>query len=241
MKYTQLFLSTLVATALVSCKEEPAETPKVTYDAAKVEKPAPKVDTAQIEVADLPIHIPGTNYLIHPVGDLNIYGSSKPKYDASSAAATTASFQISNYDEGEITGYLRNLKFQQIGTDSIVALSDKPLLIQSVKFLKTVAEKTKQQIIVYTLADMDTNQDGKLDVNDIKSLYLSEMGGAKLTKMSADMQELIDWNLIESQNRLYFRTIEDTNKNGEFDKNDVVHYHYIDLLGDWKVLDYKPI
>lgn len=241
MKNTHLFLMALACAAAVSCKQEPAEKPKVTYDAAKPEKIAAKTDTAQIEVADLPIHIPGTNYLIHPVGDLNIYGAGKPKYDASNAAANAASFQISNYDEGEITGYLRNLKFQQIGSDSITALSEKPLLIQSAKFLRTLSEKTKQQIIVYTLADMDTNRDGKLDTNDIKSLYLSEMGGARLTKMSADMQELIDWNLSEPQNRLYFRTIEDTNKNGEFDQKDLVHYHYIDLVKDWKVSDYKPI
>jgi hypothetical protein len=54
--------------------------------------------------------------------------------------------------------------------------------------------------------------------------------------------ELIDWNLVESKNRLYFRSIEDTNKNGEFDKNDVIHYHFIDLSSkDWKVQDYSPI
>ena len=241
MKSTTLFFLAIAAMLLTSCKEEPAEKPKVTYDAAKTEKAAPKTDTTQIEIADLPIHIPGTNYLIHPVGDLNIYAGSSRKYESGSAA-NDISFTISNYSEGEITGYLRNLKFQMIGSDSIKALSEKPLLIQSATFLKTVAEKTKQHIMVYTLADVDTNQDGKLDTNDIKSLYLSEMGGARLTKMSADMQELIDWNISEIQNRLYFRTIEDTNKNGEFDKNDVMHYHYIDLNNkDWKVSDYNPV
>ncbi len=241
MKNTQLFLLACLAAVSAGCKQEPAEKPKVTYDAAKKEKAVPKADTAQIEVADLPIHIPGTAYLIHPVGDLN-FGAGKPKYDASGAAANTASFQISNYDEGEITGYLRNLKFQPFGSDSIVSLSDKPLLIQSAKFLRALAERNKQQVMVYTLADMDTNQDGKLDTNDIKSLYMSEMGGARFTKISADMQELIDWSVVESQNKLYFRTIEDTNKNGEFDPNDLVHYYFIDLSDkDWKVSDYKPI
>jgi hypothetical protein len=41
---------------------------------------------------------------------------------------------------------------------------------------------------------------------------------------------------------LYFRTIEDTNKNGEFDKEDNVHYFYVNLLDkEWKALEYKPI
>lgn len=240
MKST-IFLLGLTTLLFAACKQEAPEKPKVTYDnSAKSEKPAQNTDTTQIEIADLPIHIPGTNYLIHPVGDLNIYGAGK-RY-GSGSATNDAGFTISNYSEGEIAGYLRNLKFQQIGSDSIRVLSKEPLLIQTATFLKSVAEKTKLQIMAYTLADMDTNKDGKLDASDIKSLYLSEVGGARFTKMSAEMQELIDWNLIESQNRLYFRTIEDTNKNGEFDKNDVVHYHYIDLAAkDWKVSDYKPI
>ncbi|MFM2370144.1 MAG: hypothetical protein RL619_2465, partial [Bacteroidota bacterium] len=55
-------------------------------------------------------------------------------------------------------------------------------------------------------------------------------------------QELIDWNLIESNNRLYFRTVEDTNKNGQFDKMDVVHYNYVDLSNkEWKIISYKPV
>jgi hypothetical protein len=41
---------------------------------------------------------------------------------------------------------------------------------------------------------------------------------------------------------LYFRTIEDTNKNGQFDKKDVVHYNYINLSSStWQVVGYKPI
>jgi len=90
------------------------------------------------------------------------------------------------------------------------------------------------------LADMDTNKDNILDTNDIQSLYLSDISGTRFTKMSADFQEVVDWNVIDSKSRLYFRTIEDANKNGAFDKNDVMHYHFIDLASkDWKVSDYQ--
>jgi hypothetical protein len=137
---------------------------------------------------------------------------------------------------------LQNLKFQEIGSDSIKALTDKPVLIQTATYLKTVSDKIKKQIMVYTMVDMDTNKDGKLDSSDIKGLYLSTISGEKLTKISADFQELIDWNLIESNTHLYFRTVEDTNKNGQFDEKDVVHYNYIDLsTKEWKVIEYKPV
>jgi hypothetical protein len=56
-----------------------------------------------------------------------------------------------------------------------------------------------------------------------------------------DLQELIDWNLIDSKSRLYFRRVEDTNKMGSL-KEDVVHYNYIDLSNnEWKVSNYEPI
>ena len=224
---------------LISCKKE-TEMPKVIYENPSKAITTTKPDTSKVEIADLPIQMLGTNYLIFPIGDLNVAEGNKGSYDSSSNG-NELKFQISNYSENEITGYLRNLKFQEVGSDSIKALTDKPILIQTVTYLKTVAEKIKQPILVYTLADMDTNKDGKLDSNDIKSLYLSEISGNRFIKISVDFQELIDWNLIESKNRLYFRTIEDTNKNGEFDKKDVLHYHFIDLATkDWKVSDYSP-
>jgi len=244
MKNRIVILLFIAVSLFASCKKEAPEKPKVIYDTSAKNKTQPKADTTQIEIADLPIQMPGTNYLIFPVGDLNIYGgSSKASYESSSSSDDLR-YQISNYNENEITGYLRNIKFQEVGTDSIKSLvaDDKPVLIQTVTFLKTVADKTKQQILVYTLADMDTNKDGKLDPSDIKSLYVSDISGGHFTKISTDFQELIDWSLIESRNRLYFRTIEDTNKNGEFDKNDILHYHFVDLsTKDWKVSDYKPI
>jgi hypothetical protein len=88
---------------------------------------------------------------------------------------------------------------------------------------------------------MDTNKDGKLDNNDIKSLYMSTVSGQKFTKLSPDFQELIDWKIIESKNLLYFRTIEDSNKNGEFDAKDRLQYQFVNLLDkEWKVISYKP-
>lgn len=225
---------------LASCKEE-IEKPKVTYDASKVGRELTKADSTQIKIADLPIQMQGTDYLIHPVGDLSVYEKgSKNRYGSSSV--NDLSFTISNASEYEITGFLQNLKFQKIGSDSIKALTDKPVLIQTATYLKTVSDKINKQIMVYSMMDLDTNKDGKLDVSDITTLYLSKISGDKLTKVSADFQELIDWNLIESQNRLYFRTVEDTNKNGKFDSKDVVHYNYIDLANkDWKVESYNPI
>lgn len=240
MKVIKITILLVAPLLFLSCKDE-KETPKVRYDSSKT-KTEVKADTTQLKVADLPVNFSGTNYLIHPVGDLNIYEKGPKSSFESSRYDGEQSFRVSNNNEYEITGYLQNLKFQQIGSDSIKALSDKPILINTATYLKSIADKTKKQLMVYSLADADTNKDGKVDNDDIKSIYISTLSGENFTKLSTDFQELIDWNIIDYQNRLYFRTIEDINKNGAFDKDDKVHYHYVNLAtNDWKVEEYNPI
>lgn len=236
MKKYALYISLIVAATFTSCKKEEADKPKVIYeDTAKTKRAAP-VDTTQIEIADLPVNMEGTNFLIHPIGVISGKGIK------SSPDSAEQSFTVSNYGEYQITGYLKNLKFQEVGQDSIYALTDKQVLIETATYLKTFADRSKQQFLVYSLADMDTNKDGKLDSGDIKSLYISTISGQKFTKLSPEFQELIDWKIIESKNLLYFRTIEDTNKNGEFDAEDNMQYHAVNLLDkDWKVTNYKPV
>jgi hypothetical protein len=232
-----LFTFSLVAT-LMSCKEE-TETPKVIYEEGKTNVEAESRDTSSIKVADLPILMEGTKYLIHPVGDVRVYDSNSKVYGSSKT--NQVSYAISNYNQFEITGYFDNLNFQHIDSTAVKPLTDKKIQIQTATFLDGIAAKTKKQIIAYTLVDADTNKDGKINQNDIKSLYLSTASGKNFTKLSEEFQELIDWNIIEAQNRLYFRCIEDINKNGAFDKNYKVHYDYVNLIAnEWKVEVYTP-
>lgn len=240
MKKT-LILAGFSVFMMMACKDN-KETPKVIYEGKTKKESLKKApDSTNIAIADLPILMEGTKYLIHPVGDYRVVaGGSGANYGSSNA--DKGSFSISNYNRFELTGYLQNLKFQHIDSTQIRPLIQKPILIETVTYLKTVSEKTKQQLLVYALADQDTNKDGAVNSNDIKSLYISKIDGSRFQKLSTDFQELIDWNLIEAQNRLYFRTIEDTNKNGEFDKDDVVHYNFVDLNSkEWKTESYNPI
>lgn len=233
-KYSILALIML----LVGCKEE-AKKPKVIYENTSKEQSEPEIDTSKILVADLPVQMEGTSVLLFPIGEFTVAsGRSKAKYSSSERE----SFVVSNSNEYEITGYLSNFKFQQIGSDSLKVLTDKPVLIERVTYLKSIADKTKKQFLVYVLEDMDSNKDGKLDSNDIKDLYISTIDGSNFKKLSVEFQEFIDWNVIDSQNRLYFRTIEDINKNGAFDKDDKVHYQYVDLMDkELKVVEYSVI
>lgn len=235
MKRHALYISLIFAAALVSCKNEEAPKPKVIYENNSKSKTEAPTDTTQIEVADLPVNMEGTNFLIHPVGTISGAGKN-------GKSDSQTSFTVSNYGEYQITGYLKNLKFQEIGKDSIYTLTDKSVVIETATYLKNFADKSKQQLMLYSVADIDTNKDGKLDNSDIKSLYMSTISGHRFTKLSPEFQELIDWKIVESKNLLFFRTVQDVSKNGEFGKNDVVHYFYVQLTDkEWKPIEYSPV
>jgi hypothetical protein len=63
--------------------------------------------------------------------------------------------------EFEINGFLQNLKFQKSWSGFYQKINRKACLIQTATYLKSVANKTNNQIMVYTMVDMD-NKDGKI-------------------------------------------------------------------------------
>lgn len=236
----RILITLLLAALVISCKkEEVPATPKVIYeDAAKAAPASDKKDTVDVRVADLPVQVEGSRYLMHPIGNARVTRSSG-KYE--SGYTQDVSFRVSNYDRFEFTGYLKNIAFQHQDSTAFRKLTDKDITIYTATYLSGLQDRKKAPVIVYSLADSDTNRDGKLDENDIKSLYISAADGKRFTKLSADMQELIDWSFVDSQDRLYFRCAEDTNKNGRFDAKDIIHYHYCTVTKDWTSVAYDPI
>lgn len=221
---------------LVSCKEE-KERPKVIY--TDTQKKENKIDSTEIQVSDLPISMEGTDYLLHPVGKVRVYnGGFKSNSDQDNK--NYVSYTVSNYSMNEITGELQNILFQHKDRDSLKPLTNEKIRIQTVTYLDKL--NITKKILVYTIYDKDTNKDGSIDEDDVKSLYLSTTDGENFKKISNDFQELIDWELVENKNRLYYRTIEDINKNGKFDKNDKLHYFYVNLNNlEFKISEYFPV
>lgn len=230
-----LFLS-----VFVSCKKE-TETPKVIYENEKntSEVKYQKIDSTEIKIADLPVKFNGTNYLLHPIGNVRVYNTGSSKY-GSSKTNSQVSYTISNYATPEITGFISNVMFQHKDSLNLNPLTTNRMEILSITYLDELALKTNKQLLVYALVDVDTNKDGRYDDNDIKTLYISNIDGSRFTKLTPELHELLDWEVIEG--KLYFRSIEDINKNGEFDSNDAVHYSFMNLLDSkWNPEPYNPL
>ena len=229
-----------ILTLLSSCKNE--KKPKVIYqETENVETTELVKDSTLIEIADTPIHIDSTNYLIHPIGEYKMYGS-RSKYRFSSSGHGSGSFSIASYNGDRISGNLYNLKFQKMDSEKFTSLTKKNIRIKSVSFLRDIYNNLKKEILIYRITDKDTNMDNKLDHNDVEALFISNIDGTEFKKLTSEFHQLIDWKELKIKNRIYFRSVEDSNKNGEFDNEDQVHYQYVDFNNDKPlVIEYKPI
>ena len=192
------------------------------------------------EIADLPILIDSTSIIIHPVGNYTIHegrsGYSSGKWYRGSNQT------VSNYSQDRFTGNISNLQFEHIDSTELKSLTDKTIRINSMLFLRDVFEMNNKGYFLYQVIDKDTNGDHTLNSNDLRSLYLSNLNGTNFRKLSPDLQDLAQWKIILEAHKLYFKTIEDTDGNGEFDQKDQMHYFYLDLnLEHSKVVEYFPV
>lgn len=223
---------------VVGCKND-QPLPKVIYDKKDQTAKVEKKESDSLTLVDLPIQFEGTQVLLFPVGTVTMYedkGLKERPY------TEVPSHTVSNTSEFEIAGTMTNLKFQVKDTDSLRVLTDKKVLIGRVSYLSTLAASIKKQLLVYEMEDADTNQDGTINESDIHGLYISALDGTGFQKISPDLQEVIGWSVIYQRGRLYFRTLEDANKNGAFDKSDIVHYFYVDCnVTPFQVQEYFPL
>ncbi len=213
-------LFTLFVIIALAC--ENTDKPKVVYTQNSTAKGL-IVDTAAVTMANLPIHFDSTNYLLFVVGKTHSYERGSKIY-IGSGSSSNESFSVGYFNGQSISGDIDNIKFQHIDSIHIRALTTAQIKIRSFYFVHAIAD-----VILLEVIDNDTNLDHKLTNEDVVSLYIANSEGTKFVKLSPDGYQLLDWELITAANRIYFRTIKDVNRDGEFDKKDTFHHYFVSL------------
>lgn len=239
---------------LQSCNK--VQTPQVVYDGTRSDTLTIDnllEDTTKVLVTAMPVYLDSTDVLIHPIGWDDIYMKNKMGYSSGSVTIDSKlgrskmvesdyGFEVNSNERDYIYGNMVNLIFENIETGQQHILTDKVLVVREVKYLRELAKKTDKHYLLYTVYDKDYNRDGKLDVEDMIAYYMSNLDGTNFTKITQDYHYLDISKLILRNGRYYFRTLEDVNKDGKFNKRDKYHYYYIDLKkGDFTPVEYFPI
>ncbi|WP_179344006.1 hypothetical protein [Winogradskyella ursingii] len=195
-------------------------------------------DSTKREVADLPIAIDSIDYLIHPIGYITEYGT---RFSSYSRSNDNVSYNVSSHNSHSLRGEFTNIKFQHVNSLKLAPLFKRVVEINSVSFIDNVRKNRNFEYMIYKVRDADTNGDSKIDHNDVNALYISKIDGSNLKKLTKDLAQIVNWKIITKLNRLYVKSISDTNKNGKFDKEDNINYGYVDLKNpQLKVITYDP-
>jgi len=219
MKQRSILVILLIATAL-ACTN--TDKPKVVYE-QDTTATGLIIDTTAITMANLPIYFDSTEYMLFVVGKSQSYSRGAKAYIGSGSSAED-SFSVGYFDGKSVSGDIDNIKFQHIDSIHIRELTTEQIKIRNFHLVHTTAN-----VILLEVMDKDTNKDQQLTYEDVVSLYIANSNGTTFKKLSINGHQLLDWELATAANRIYFRTIEDVNRNGEFDRKDAFHHYFVSL------------
>jgi hypothetical protein len=203
-------------------------------------------DTSKVLISELPIYFDSTDYLIHPVGFVSLSDRENKGIlktgSFSSRDYSNNDFSVESSHNDFFSGSITNLVFEELKSRNQRLLTGKMVCITNVQYLRDLSKKIKRQYLLYSVIDKDLNHDGELNYQDIGSLYISKIDGSDFKKITIDYHEYKGGELIIQDLKYFYRTIEDTNKDGSFDKKDKYHYYFIDFANEsYKVIEYNPL
>lgn len=237
---TKLIFLAVFTFLFFACKKEPTPVIEQPLDLSMDSMAA---DTSKILVAALPAYFDSTQVLIHCIGFQDVREKSlmESKVYSKSRDSDYGFWYTTNHDH--FSGNIVNLYFDNTEANEQLLLTDKALNISNIYYQRALAKKTGRHYLTYQVYDKDYNGDGKLNGDDIPSLYVSTLDGKYFTKVTRDFHAYLDGAMILMNLRYYFRTYEDVNRNCRFDKKiDKYHYYYIDFsVNPYKVVEYNPM
>lgn len=230
MRKTILLLSIIL---FLACSERENEK-KIVYEETTEQTENPLTeDTLENNpesklIAGLPFKLDSAKTKIFPIGEIRLEDKKRGLTKVSSYSGSSFNFfAIGSYSNREYYGHLDNLIFENIETGERHLLTNEKIKIKTFGQLHK-EERIPIKRLVFEIITKDSNKDSRLNENDLTNLYVSGIDGENLTLISKLNEDLIDWTLL-NENLLYFRTIEDSNKNGELEESDTLHIYETDL------------
>ena len=211
----KLMLVVLTLVLLSSCKKEQSESFAYGNEADKentiVKKSSIKDENSKPHTIGLPIKLDSSNYLVFPIQDINTNWkrSLKSSYEA----------------ESRYTGYYKNLVFQNIHTEKTHLLTNIQVRIKSYEQLYTT-KREAEKIILYQLID---NFPKEKEALTYTSLYLGTTDGKIFQKISKENEQLTSLKYISETKKIYFKTLEDSNKDNELNQLDKEHIYTVSI------------
>lgn len=214
---TKLTILTLLTLGLWACSDKPK-------DSFADQTTEPDIETTNSEYNT--INLQFNNPTVLDSSDWVIYPLTLEELEE-----TEKGFKSSSY--GRQYAYW-NIAFYNTKTKQTRLLSDSlKMLINSISPKNDVIiqsgqrEKRNEGLIYYSITTKDFNQDGKLNSDDPKYLFISDLSGQDFKQISPDNFDLIHWQTIQESNKILIQARKDINNDKKFnDDDEIVSFIY---------------
>ncbi len=175
-----------------------------------------------------------TDYLLIPLGMKVVDGKensglrSKSSDEDSGAYGFPSSFRSYKYNFYSLDfGNCNNIIFYNKKNDETHLLLQKPAIISQFYFPYYNKEYTgdKYYFILLGIREDDTNLDGYINQDDAETVYLSNLSGKTMFKITPDNTQLVDWFIDMSTNTILMKVRFDSNNDKKFN-----YYDEIEIL-----------
>jgi len=133
-----------------------------------------------------------------------------------------------------------NILFYNRKTGETRLLTEDKIRISSIHANKNEeyeeSSKIMREKVLYQIADIDFNEDDKLNGKDPEYLFASEINGENLTRISPPDENLQYFEVIPKANQILIRTLRDVNQNLVFEREDESIWYKAELINEkWEL------
>ncbi|PMB45683.1 hypothetical protein CEN39_26830, partial [Fischerella thermalis CCMEE 5201] len=91
------------------------------------------------------------------------------------------------------------------------------------------AGKSSSRYWLYQIIDSDTNGDQKLDTQDAKIGYLSDLSGNNLQQITPNNSQILNWTLVQSAGAIFIKILKDSDNDQKFTEKDETNFIRVNL------------
>lgn len=129
-----------------------------------------------------------------------------------------------------------NIAFYNTETKQMRLLSDSlKMLINSIDSKNNSIlhpgqiKERNEGLIYYSITTNDFNQDGILNSDDPKYLFISDLSGQEFRQISPDNFDIIHWQTIPESNKVLIQALKDSNMDKKFEGDDEIASFIYDI------------
>jgi hypothetical protein len=89
--------------------------------------------------------------------------------------------------------------------------------------------KSSARYWLYQIIDSDTNGDQKLDIQDAKIGYLSDLSGKNLQQITPNNTQVLNWAIVQSAGAIFIKIIKDSDNDQKFTEKDETNFIRVNL------------